>query len=60
MMLLLPYELLPYMLVDIGQTKFSLFVDLMMTVVPYIASSNSIGQLQVRGMEINVGMDVEA
>jgi len=59
-MLLLPYELLPYMLVDNGRTKFSWFVDLVMTVIPYIASSNSIGQLQVRGTEVDVGMDVEA
>ena len=52
--------LLPSMLVNVGQTKFSLFVDLMMTVVPYIASSNSTGQLQVRGTEVHVEMDVEA
>ena len=57
-MLLLPYELLPYMLVDIGRTKFSLFVDLMITVIQQIASSNQGGQLQVRDTEVDMGMEV--
>ena len=52
--------LLPYMLVGIGQTRFSLFLDLVITVIQRIASSNLMRQLQVHDTKVDMGMEVAA